>query len=863
MKIKTKILLSLLLVVFFGVSTVFLVSFFVSRNILTHSIAGYNTFLARSSLSIIDSFIFGRIERWQAYIESNPDLIDAIEVSNRNFYSLPNRDSFIAERERAWQDTVDSSALSFVKEILTNELANKLKIRADFYEEKYGYDIFPEIFVTNQYGVVIASTNKTSDYMQADEDWWTRAQADDIFLEDISIDESTGKKAIAISLAIHNRNVDNKFIGVIKIIYDISDIFNAVDNIVNKTSSEDEKNFGVSRQTVSATLVNRDGNFIYSTDSANKGISNLNEAELKSILYKPIHNYLIIDDNGKEELYSHAHSEGYLDFKGLGWVLVVEKETEEALSPLNSLISLIAVSSLLIFLIAFVLVIRLSNYLSRPINELIIDVKKVGEGDYGAELNIKNSDELGELADSFNKMVHAVKKSREAVDIKVAEQTKEIEAKSVALAEKQKALLNVLEDVEVEKNKLALAKAQDEAVLAGIGDGVFVLDSDRKIVLFNPTSEKISGFSAGEAIGRRYDKVLRFLFEKTGKVNDDFIRESLTLGRVVQMANHTVLIRKDGTKVQVADSAAPIRDKQGKITGCVVVFRDVTKEREIDQMKSEFVSVASHQLRTPLTGIKWFSELMAKTKISQKTKEYLHEIIVSTERMVRLVDDLLNVSRIDTGRKFDIILKQIDIIQILQSVIQEQMPGAAIKKLKLTLAANVPKSMVLSIDELKMRQVFQNLVNNAIKYSKEKTAIEVGCDKSKKDEVVFYVRDHGVGIPKKQQVQVFNKFFRAENVITMHTDGTGLGLYIARAIVEAHHGRIWFESEENKGTTFFFSLPTKLVAETKVPEKKELIEEKPPVKKEVRKKKTPAEKNLAVDKVIAKNKVINKFSKKK
>jgi signal transduction histidine kinase len=225
-------------------------------------------------------------------------------------------------------------------------------------------------------------------------------------------------------------------------------------------------------------------------------------------------------------------------------------------------------------------------------------------------------------------------------------------------------------------------------------------------------------------------------------------------------------------------------------------------------------------LRTPLTGIKWFSELLLKGKLPATTKDYVNQIIVSTERMVRLVDDLLNVSRIETGRKFDIILKHVDIVPVVKSVIQEQLPGAIEKKLELNCAANAPKELILSIDELKMRQVFQNLVNNAIKYSRENTTIEVGCDQTKKDEVTFYVRDHGVGIPQKQQVQVFNKFFRAENVMTLHTDGTGLGLYIAKAIVEAHHGKIWFESEENKGTTFFFTLPTKLVPETVVAEPK-------------------------------------------
>ncbi|MFA6145959.1 MAG: PAS domain S-box protein [Patescibacteria group bacterium] len=358
---------------------------------------------------------------------------------------------------------------------------------------------------------------------------------------------------------------------------------------------------------------------------------------------------------------------------------------------------------------------------------------------------------------------------------------------------------NNLEQINEEKTKV-------ETIINSIGDAVLVIDSDFKILIFNESAVKISGFTKAEAIGQKYDQILKFIYEKDGQVNDVFIKQAMNTGNIQEMANHTQLIRKDGVKVQVADSASPVRNKEGKIIGCVVVFRDVTREREIDQMKSEFVSIASHQLRTPLTGIKWFSEFLLQSKLSTKNKEYIEQINSSNERMIRLVDDLLNVSHIDTGRKFDIVLDQKDIVPIMKNVIKEQISSANQKHITLNCSADAPHELILLIDELKIRQVFQNIISNAIKYSRENTEIIVGCE-HKSNEVIFFVKDNGIGIPKHQQDKIFSKFFRADNVSTLHADGTGLGLYIAKAIVEAHHGKIWFESVENQGTTFFISLP--------------------------------------------------------
>lgn len=235
-------------------------------------------------------------------------------------------------------------------------------------------------------------------------------------------------------------------------------------------------------------------------------------------------------------------------------------------------------------------------------------------------------------------------------------------------------------------------------------------------------------------------------------------------------------------------------------------------EREqIEKMKSEFVSVASHQLRTPLTGIKWFSELMLRGKagaVSVDQKDFLTQIHDSNERMIKLVEDLLNVSRIETGTKFEIKKIPTDMVPMLDSLATDLVGLAEKHKVKIMRAENFPKTLMLSVDADKIRQVFGNLLSNAVKYSHDGGIVTVGLYPPRADVITFSISDTGLGIPEKAQSRMFEKFFRAENVQTQETDGTGLGLYIVKAIVEGHGGKIWFESEENVGTSFFVELPT-------------------------------------------------------
>ncbi len=248
----------------------------------------------------------------------------------------------------------------------------------------------------------------------------------------------------------------------------------------------------------------------------------------------------------------------------------------------------------------------------------------------------------------------------------------------------------------------------------------------------------------------------------------------------------------------------------------IATFNDMTKElkesreREklIERMKTEFVSLAAHQLRTPLSAIKWALRMVLDEEsknINQEQRELLERTYQSNERMIDLINDLLNVARIEEGR---FLYEPADASpeEIADSVIDSLKEKAESRNIKLVFRKPASPLPFVKMDKEKINIALTNLITNAINYTHRDGEITVELLSDAKS-VKFRVQDNGVGIPKEEQNRIFTKFFRASNVVKMDTSGTGLGMFITKNIVEAHGGKIWFESEENKGTTFHFTLP--------------------------------------------------------
>jgi len=326
----------------------------------------------------------------------------------------------------------------------------------------------------------------------------------------------------------------------------------------------------------------------------------------------------------------------------------------------------------------------------------------------------------------------------------------------------------------------------------------------------NPAASKMLRQDAKAVVGKDFIDTVPAA-DKNGMIISRDKRPILTvLSKGQSFTNHAAnfYVRSDKSKFPAAITTSPII-LSGEIIGSIITFRDITHEKEVDRMKTEFISLASHQLRTPLSAIRWFLEMLINGDagpVNEEQAKFLKNINDSTIRMIALVNDLLNISRIESGRIM-IEPKSTHLGNLLEELLREIKLKYQSKNQKVIVSYH-PDLPKIHIDPNLIRAVYLNLLNNAIKYSPEGGEITVIISK-KGDQIISQVSDNGFGIPKKEQHRVFEKFFRGSNIVKRVLDGTGLGLYLVKSIIESSNGKIWFQSEEGKGTTFWFSLPTK------------------------------------------------------
>lgn len=338
-------------------------------------------------------------------------------------------------------------------------------------------------------------------------------------------------------------------------------------------------------------------------------------------------------------------------------------------------------------------------------------------------------------------------------------------------------------------------------IISNLTDGVIEYSPDLKVHLMNHEAEKLLDIKSWDLMGRSLFHVSSG--EKYAVTRSVFARE---------LAGNVPLKKNEQTREEIVIPGVNERRLEvttihiGKGEHNVKIVRDVTRERLLDKMKSEFVSVAAHQLRTPLTGIKWALSSLAEeaSGFTGEQKKILSDAFSATNRLVELINDLLNVARIEEGR-FGFNPKPQPLIPLLDSAHMRFKPVAEEKHIVLNFdpGRNIPMA---NFDEEKMAIVIDNLIENAIKYTAPGGKISVSVT-NKNNWIEVAVEDTGIGIPKNQKERMFTKFFRSRNAQLYQTNGTGLGLYVSKNIVEQHGGILWFESEEGKGSTFHFSLP--------------------------------------------------------
>lgn len=357
-----------------------------------------------------------------------------------------------------------------------------------------------------------------------------------------------------------------------------------------------------------------------------------------------------------------------------------------------------------------------------------------------------------------------------------------------------------------EEQTVAEVRAESEALFSSIGDGAVATDEFGHITRINPKALSLLGLTYEEAIGEWFPRVIRILKADGSAlplIERPIVRMFLT-GQII--SEKVQYITKEGRTIPVSVTVSPIM-YEGRPVGAVEVFRDVTLENEIDRMKSEFISLASHQLRTPLSTIQTYTHMLDEGymgTVSTEQARALQTILTATSTMNELIGMLLNIARIESG-SIAVNNTLLDAGLIIHDVVKQLSMNAQNKKITVTFVE--PKNPItLSADSLIVKEILLNLIGNAIKYTPHNGNVTVRI-RARGNDVLFTVQDNGVGIPQASQDKIFGKFFRAQNVIKQETTGTGLGLYVVKGLVLTLHGRVWFKSEENEGTTFYVSLP--------------------------------------------------------
>lgn len=362
-------------------------------------------------------------------------------------------------------------------------------------------------------------------------------------------------------------------------------------------------------------------------------------------------------------------------------------------------------------------------------------------------------------------------------------------------------------------------QAESEALFMSIGDGAISTDEFGRITRVNPAAQQLLGYKEDELVGTWFPKKITAVTFDDTPVNliDRPITKAFLTGKPI--SDKLYYRRKNGQKIPVAINVSPILVK-GKPLGAIEVFRDITLEQEVDRMKSEFISLASHQLRTPLSAIKTYTHMLHDGymgELNEAQKNSLNTVIGASNRMNELISTLLNITRMESGT-IAVTPKTARLDQLAEEVVKELALMASSKAIKLSVTVTPKTGITVTTDQLILKEVLTNLVSNAIKYTPEKGKVSVRL-RLQKDNAIVTVKDSGWGIPKFSQDQIFSKFFRAHNIVKRETTGTGLGLYLVKGLIDALGGTIWFKSKEGEGTSFFISLPLQPVKPPKTAQK--------------------------------------------
>lgn len=440
-------------------------------------------------------------------------------------------------------------------------------------------------------------------------------------------------------------------------------------------------------------------------------------------------------------------------------VVAVGSNMNSVYDNMSSIMHLFIRSALLAIGAGIIVAIVLSQGLTRPIQNIKEQATRISEGNYSYPAKVYGQDELGELALTINELALKVKEAQEST--------------------------------ESERQRLdGVLKHMTDGVIATDRRGNVIMVNQRANQLLKTHSEQVHGISILRLLGLNQDYTIKDLLQRDTEI---MIRRQERSGLTILNSEFSV-----------------IRRESGFVTGFVCVLTDVTEQEKTEQERRDFVSNVSHELRTPLTSIKSYSEALQEGawRDEDVAPAFLEVIQSETNRMIRMIGNLLDLSKMDGGQ-YVMQPEYVDFKRFLDHILDRfdfmLESGEATKKYKIV-RQYTTRDAYVEIDQDRIIQVVDNIMNNAIKYSPEGGVITVRLTENL-DEVTLSISDQGMGIPTEDLEQLFDRFYRVDRARSREQGGTGLGLAISKEVIELHGGRIWAESKENEGSTFFFTLP--------------------------------------------------------
>jgi two-component system sensor histidine kinase VicK len=501
--------------------------------------------------------------------------------------------------------------------------------------------------------------------------------------------------------------------------------------------------------------------------------------------------------------------------RGVDWGIVVKIDQSEASEPVRQLGDLFLVIIVIVGFLIMVIATIMSRTITKPVNVLTEFAHKIAQGDLSHSIIVASKDEVGELAIAFNAMTARLYESYTTLEKKVAERTNELAEKAAEARNSGLAAMNIASDLKDEEEKLAAEKTKAESLaddlkkfklaLDNASDQVIITDVEGMVVYANPAVERITGYSPKEAVGKKAAALWKIpmMFPYYEKLWNTIKEQKIPF--VGEIQNR----RKDGREYTAVVSISPVLDKDKNIIFFVGIERDITKEKEIERMRVDFLSLASHQLRTPLSGTKWIVETLRSKMlgpITPKQDEYLGSLYSINEHMIQLVLDMLSTLRFESG-DLDVKKAPIALQELFTEILQTADVAAKSKQITIRDRSGDHALPAVESDPTFLKTILETLLSNAINYSPAGGEIILDAV-AEEGSAAFTVQDSGIGIPEDEQGHIFERFYRASNARTMRPDGTGLGLYTAKVLAEKMGGSITFTTRPNEGTTFTLHIPT-------------------------------------------------------